>query len=159
MPTTPQQPARFGPRKSLLSIALLGAMAGMVFPGANAYVSHSRNELATQEMLSISETFQQLRKDTKTWPGTRGSASVATQKSELSAYPSLAANEIGAPPIDPWGNPYIVCSFARGYDDTRGGLMMLSSGPDGLVQSDDKQIFNTRPSGDDLTQLITFNLR
>lgn len=183
MRSTPQRPARarsgqerpsgFGPAKSLLSLALLGGMAGVVFPGVDAYVSHSRHEQAAEELVQIVEGFHQHRQDKACWPAAIDTPAVVTQRRDLSAYPSLFPAHDGLaegdnatrlatqldPPQDPWGTPYVVCSFARGFDGTRGGLVLLSAGPDGQIQSDDKQIFNARPTGDDLTQLITFNLR
>jgi|GEM_PF-4466765 len=173
---SPERPSRFGPAKSLLSLALLGGMAGVVFPGVDAYVSHSRHEQAAAELAQIVEGFHQHRQDRACWPAPADSSAVLTRQRDLSAYPSLFETQDGPleggdttasarlaarldPPEDPWGTPYVVCSFARGFDGTRGGLVLLSAGPDGQIQSDDKQIFNVRPAADDLTQLITFNLR
>jgi len=169
MRSTPVQsardrPSRFGPAKSLLSIALLAGMAGVVFPGVDAIVSHSRNELAITELLLITESFHQHRQDEERWPSASHTPTVVTQRLGLAAYPSLFAESDDLAAItdlttDPWGAPYLVCSFAQGFDGTRGGLVLLSAGPDGQVQSDDKQVFNAQPAADDLTQLITFNLR
>jgi len=160
----------------VLSLALLGAMAGVVFPGVDAFVSHSRHEQATEDLQQIVERFHQHRQNKDCWPVAVDAPEVVTQRRDLSAYPSLVTASDGSadqdeptlparlatqfdPPQDPWGTPYVVCSFAQGFDGTRGGLVLLSAGPDGQVQSDDKQIFNARPAGDDLAQLITFNLR
>lgn len=60
--------------------------------------------------------------------------------------------------LDPWGRPYRVYTFAKGYSDTAGGILLVTAGPDGKYQTADADVFQGKPSEDDLVQLVTYNL-
>lgn len=61
--------------------------------------------------------------------------------------------------MDPWGNPYRVYVFGRnGSMGPGGGLVFLSAGDNGIVDTNKDRITSGEATGDDIVQIVTRRL-
>lgn len=90
-----------------------------------------------------------------TWDGPYVAAGV-----QRAGRPVIATWQDGAGEgfLDPWGRPYRVQLFADGYHGAKGAILLVCRGPDGHLQSTADDIYQARPQGDDLLQLVTYTL-
>ncbi len=59
---------------------------------------------------------------------------------------------------DAWGNAYKVYTYANGYKGTTGGIVLVSMGPNGKIDTSSANIFNAKAANDDVVQLVTYRL-
>jgi general secretion pathway protein G len=76
-----------------------------------------------------------------------GAMNVAT-----AAVPPAAGSGL----LDPWGNPYYCYTFANGYSGTSGGVVLLSRGKNGALNTTVANIFGNVPASDDILQVVTY---
>lgn len=69
-----------------------------------------------------------------------------------------AESGVGEGLMDPWGAPYRVYSFKTGHKATTGALVIMSGGKNGKFETKTDDIFEVRAAGDDILQLITYNV-
>ena len=58
--------------------------------------------------------------------------------------------------LDSWGRPYQCYTFANAYQATAGGVVVLSFGANGVLDSSLPNVFAGTPTGDDLTSVVTY---
>lgn len=77
-------------------------------------------------------------------------------KMNIASWDSEAAS--GAGMLDPWGQLYLVYSYKDGTNDTTGALVLISAGKNGKVETKTDDIFDVNATGDDVLQLVTYNV-
>lgn len=166
-------------------LAILIVLAGVLVPAADGYIERSRLARAQSDMREIGLAFRRYRQDTGAWPSDAPETTLATAVQELTGFECLYRNafelqgwdgpylnrgaRVGesvrvatsdpARPgvVDPWGRPYVLCSFAAGYlgAGTPGSLVLLSKGPDGASASSGEELAVGEARGDDVASVVT----
>jgi type II secretory pathway pseudopilin PulG len=91
------------------------------------------------------------------WAGPYMSTGVKEAQSTWSI--ATSAKQANQGTIDPWGNCYRVYYFARnGAMGPAGGIVLLSAGENGSVDTSAEQLLNGESAGDDLVQVVTRRL-
>jgi len=67
-----------------------------------------------------------------------------------------ASGVAGSGLLDPWGNPYYCYTFANNYSGTTGGIMLVSRGKNGAMNTSAANVFANAPSSDDIIQVVTY---
>lgn len=169
-------------------ISLLTVLAGVMIPSVSNLLEKSNRDRADTEMRAIAEVFGRYKADTNYWPTREGTQPITTGSNDFSGYPCLYLNTyartgwngpyldrgevvtgkrnvsahasgVGDGPLDPWGQLYQVHHYADGYSGSRGGIMMVSIGPDRTLSTSAGDIFQGKAAGDDQVQLITYSTR
>ncbi|RKY21535.1 MAG: hypothetical protein DRQ55_03970 [Planctomycetota bacterium] len=60
--------------------------------------------------------------------------------------------------VDPWGNVYRVYSFRDGHNGTTGAMILSCAGKNGKFETKSDDLFGVKASGDDVLQLVTYNV-
>jgi Tfp pilus assembly protein PilE len=171
-----------------VAISILTVLAGVMIPSVSNLLEQGNREKADTEMRALAEVFGKYKADTDYWPTREGAQPITTGSNDFSRYPCLYLNTytrtgwsgpyldqglmvtgernvsahvsgVGDGPRDPWGQPYQVHHYADGYSGSRGGIMMVSIGPDRTLNTSAGDIFQGKAAGDDQVQLITYSAR
>jgi type II secretory pathway pseudopilin PulG len=67
---------------------------------------------------------------------------------------TASARQAGNGFLDPWGQPYRVFTFGPG-DRHAGAVIILSRGPDGIVNSSSNDVKTGAPAGDDIIKVVS----
>jgi type II secretory pathway pseudopilin PulG len=173
MPTAPTRPffARPAVLETLVALSVLVALSGVVLPVVSEGVATTRITGAHGDLQLIAEGLARYVSDTHVLPtGVEGRTNItllygpghvpASQRfgatidarplEDALLNPSMARARWHGPyaaalHADPWGNAYLV--NADGWVEPGEQAMVLSAGPDGVVQTTP---WARRPAGDDL---------
>lgn len=77
----------------------------------------------------------------------------AAESGVLQVAIPATATQAGSGFLDPWGQPYRVFTFAPS-PGSPGAVMIVSRGPDGVVNSSANDVHAGNPAGDDLIKLV-----
>ena len=171
----------------IVTVVALVALAGVLIPSMNTYLNESQRVEAHDQMDQIAQAFTKYKADTLDWPTPYDKLPIKTGNHSFSSYYGFYRNTTknagwdgpylndgvvvaghkrvsdfskGAYDglVDPWGRQFRVFTYAHGYSGTTGGLMLVSYGLDGMLNTSAEDIFAGDARGDDLVQLITYSL-
>jgi hypothetical protein len=171
----PRRRPRVGWLEGLVGLSVIVALAGVVSPIVGGATAQDAEGVANIQMLHIIDGLQAYSRDTLYLPtGNQGRTDVswlygpgvipsdnpfaaggeARPLEDALLIPAMGGRNWSGPYLDelvpdPWGNAYLV--NVDGLIDSREEPMVLSAGPDGIVQT---QPFESRPAGDDLLLLM-----
>lgn len=172
----------------IVTIAVLTLLAGVLVPSVGSYLEKGKKGRAATELREIASVYNQFKADTGVWPSPTNSTEVKTDSYGLTGMACFYRNTLakqgwdgpyfnegvmtkdgmaiatwdkdagGAGLVDPWETPYTVYTFASGYENTAGGIVIVSAGPNGKVDSAAKDILGGKASEDDIVKVVTYKL-
>lgn len=172
----------------IVIVAVIAILGGILTPMVIKEIGKSKFTRAAADMEAISTAFSQYYADTSFWPekyqGTTNQkvsfedfrclyANTETlggwdgpymKRGVLSSGERVVALKNGANwegIVDPWGSPFRIVygRVGSGAGGAGGGIAVLSAGPDGTFDTNDKKALAGVPSKDDLLQVVTSKVR
>lgn len=167
------------------AVAIILVLAGVVVPAISGKVERARVARATSDLKQVADAFNTYKLDTGLWPSNAAFSPTVTLQTDLTMLsclyqntynlnnwggpyfdkgyaingstmwiaPSAAGTNGGI--LDPWGRPYVVFYFARGYNGSQGCISIVTKGPDGVLTTTAAQAWGGTAAGDDLVQTVT----
>lgn len=175
LPQSPRRRQKVGWLEGIVGLSVILALAGVVTPIVGGSTAGGAEGTANSQMLHILDGLQAYSRDTLYLPtGNQGRTDVswlygpgvipsgnpfaaggeARPIEDALMVPAMGGRNWSGPYVDelvpdPWGNAYLV--NVDGLVDSREEAMVLSAGPDGVVQT---EAYDLRPAGDDLLLLM-----
>jgi general secretion pathway protein G len=163
-------------------VAILAVLAGILVPLVSGEVDGSRVSRCQMDMKTMSNAFLTYRAHTGVWPSNATGVVTANSNEEIVDYACLFAAPTGingwkGPYLndgfktngtwkvagaqagegfrDPWGNPYLVYWFKNNSTaGAGGGIMLVSKGPNGALNSSTAKIAAGDSTGDDVVYVV-----
>jgi general secretion pathway protein G len=176
--------AGFSLLELLATLAILVVLAGVLVPAVGSQMGRAREERALRDMNTVAKAFNAYFVDTGQWPANGAFSASTSSSEELIQLPCLYANVKDLPgwsgPYlneglrvndatmwvasasreagglrDPWGNAYVVHYVSRQHANGSGGILLVSKGANGQVDTSTSAIRAGRSSRDDIVYVVT----
>ncbi|MBI5433098.1 MAG: prepilin-type N-terminal cleavage/methylation domain-containing protein [Planctomycetes bacterium] len=171
----------------IAAVAILLVLAGVVVPAIGGKVEKARRVRAMTDLRHVAEAFNTYRADTGTWPADGAFDPTVTTSVDFLRFTCLYTAPTGIANwngpymtdgyangttmqaaysssgttgglLDPWGHPYVVHFFARGYNSSQGAIVLASKGADGTADATATQLWGGQLADDDLVMMVTRKL-
>jgi len=104
---TSQREAGFTLLELLVVIVILGLLIGLVAPAVLRQLGHAKESIAAQSIARIGSVLDLYKLDVGDYPSTDdGLAALVAQPADVTSW-SGPYIKSSAPPLDPWGHPYL----------------------------------------------------
>lgn len=91
----------------LVVIVILGLLIGLVAPAVLRQLGHAKDSIAAQSVQRIGSVLDLYKLDVGSYPTTdQGLAALVTQPADVASWDGPYVKS-AAPPLDPWGHPYL----------------------------------------------------
>ncbi len=152
----------------VIVVSVLVLLTGVLVPSIDRAVLESQRKDAAAAMSGLAEGIRQYHRDTGAWPSAGTPETVKASFEVAEAFTCLRENIHGlsgwsgpyvGPTVaalrDPWGQPFVIYTFAADYLHSGGGICIVSGGPDGSVLTHRAAILVGTATQDDLVAVVT----
>jgi hypothetical protein len=147
-------------RETLVGLGLLLVAGSALLVLRLGYVETAEIEESEALLAEVAATFRVHREETGSWPcGWSGDSSSATR---LDSFACLADRGLAGAVVDRWGRPLRVVYQSptpRLIGASGGVIALVSSGPNGELETRDSQALEGRSAGDDRVEVVTREVR